>query len=804
MSLQLKWGRDLDAYRVREVLLESASWKEGDSARTLAGRLDIRAAALLLKASPGTPGAACAPPGSRQGDWTAAGSTTCAYVVAPQRLADRYAGVSHHKFGTIDIKLPDGRAYNVPHLHYAIGDGQLGMRFLPVSDEAGVGRPDGASAPGSSLIDAFLRRETGLNPEDPIYALLSYIHPEEHTVDFFGLTSGYLLQLGHRHIGAYLGNGLTSHVLQRKTEWKGDGPLKMKWNVDRAPATVHVLSLHGVSQSVLNRNAHIVNGILAAYGRAPTNPKTLTCRTIDINTTLQFYRDTIRGADYLEDLSWFTNCAVHATIVVNTLVNVPHNESSFRLIFGDEGVDLWSEFRRRYEEVNGRAFLPRDETDFVPLWRLAGFTPEQIRPLSFLEYNRFQVAKLEGWLDEYPGRVPLAPGKGQAWPLESVVDLVSRFLEVYTNLRDAGGVNAAAALLCLRHGAESILGLSSDTYVEFVKPFVTALILAEAISEGGGDPAWLDAAGRQLEAIAVETDETPNPCRGPAASVVRAIRECVEDAVHWVANTSGQVDRFPPDAAAWFRDAIEPARDRLNALALSGRSVAGLFSTPSIIHQIERGLHPHSPFIKIRALCTAMDRSELVPNCSRHFTQGQLLAVRVPDLAGDTRDHGHLERQQRKDTRGMADAKVAVSLDAPARGAAVCSPQPGAPSIVPSSDAVTPAACECGSKRSDDPSRLAYVLGQVGYDFVSQSRLNSIRQRMGGPAGPEMRGPAGPEMRSGRSGGTEIAFEALRVEPVRGVGLSVVVDAGRDADLCHRTERPVRPGNVRPVAPVPP
>ena len=198
-----------------------------------------------------------------------------------------------------------------------------------------------------------------------------------------------------------------------------------------------------------------------------------------------------------------------------------------------------------------------------------------------------------------------------------------------------------------------------------------------------------------------------------------------------------------------------------------------------------------------------MDRSELVPNCSRHFTQGQLLAVRVPDLAGDTRDHGHLERQQRKDTRGMADAKVAVSLDAQAR-VRVCSPQPGRTpvEIVPSSDAVTPAACECGSKRSDDPSRLAYVLGQVGYDFVSQSRLNSIRQRMGGPAGPEM-------PRSGRSqcagaGGTEIAFEALRVEPVRGVGLSVVVDAGRDADLCHRTERPVRPGNVRPVAQVPP
>ena len=290
---------------------------------------------------------------------------------------------------------------------------------------------------------------------------------------------------------------------------------------------------------------------------------------------------------------------------------------------------------------------------------------------------------------------------------------------------------------------QPILGLSSDTYVEFVKPFVTALILAEAISEGGGDPAWLDAAGRS-STIAVETDETPNPCRGPAASVVRAIRECVEDAVHWVANTSGQVDRFPPDAAAWFRDAIEPARDRLNALALSGRSVAGLFSTPSIIHQIERGLHPHSPFIR-SALCTAMDRSELVPNCSRHFTQGQLLAVRVPDLAGDTRDHGHLERQQRKDTRGMADAKVAVSLDAPARGAAVCSPQPGAPRFTKfrrGHARSLPVRLQAFG-RSVAP-RLCTRTGGLRLRFPESAQFHPAEDGRSGRSGD--RGPAGPEI----------------------------------------------------------
>ena len=96
----------------------------------------------------------------------------------PEALSGAFRGVTAEKFGTTDVVLasPDGskQTFNVRDMHYDLGDGKIGMRLIPVSDN------DPAAA---KKMDDYLRKEMGLRDGEPIYALLSYIHPEEHTGD---------------------------------------------------------------------------------------------------------------------------------------------------------------------------------------------------------------------------------------------------------------------------------------------------------------------------------------------------------------------------------------------------------------------------------------------------------------------------------------------------------------------------------------------------------------------------------------------------------------------------------------------
>ena len=653
-SMLLKYGRNIDTQIIREVLIVSASKRSGDGASVLSGRLNVRGATELLRRKLGA---------------------RPSYYIKPEVLKGRYKGVTAEKFGTTDVLLPDGRSYNVADLWYSTGKG-LGMRFVPVSDEPEM---EGWPTAGHQLIDELLREEMGLKQGDPIFAVLSYIRPEEHRSELLRLADGQKLRRGHQHIGAYLGTGRTSHIVPAKSDWKGQGPLNMNWNVDRYPANVQVVSLHGAPQVTFNRNSSLVNSILATTSTAPRASETLRCRTVDINTTLQFYRDSIRRADYLDDLPWFTNCAAHMTIVLNTSVNLPHNPASFRQVFGADGEQLWEEFRRRYEEVNGCAFTREDETYFEPLWRLAGFTADEIRPLSVREYNRYQAALAERRLDEYTGRKPLNSGKAQAWPLETVVDVISRFLEAYADVRQAGGVYATAVLLELRHKTRSMLGLSESAFMQLVKPIATALLLVDAMATGQEAAVWRGDVSARLERLAGASGESIRPM----------IDACVKGALQSMLDMPAEQRRPPPQRC--FELAVAPALVRLREISVSGDAGAGYFSTPSIVYQIGQGLHPCSPFIKVRTVCTVMDKVELV------------YGVRTQTIAGEKGN-------------SMAEMKSAADIMAVSR----------------SGGTVEAAACECGGKGSQQPLQLLYALGTIDYDFPSESRLNSIRQKMRG------------------------------------------------------------------------
>ena len=348
LSLQLKFGHTLNAGLVQEVLLSSSQKiEDGRTYAKSSNRIHVRAAVHLLKEklgiasriNPATP--AWEPVASPYWPEESAPAQQ-EYVINPKALAEKYRDAHPEKFGTVDIMLPGGHSYNVRDLHYELGQGQMGMRFVPVSDEETVTLPDETSAAGSTIIDSYLRHEMRLRPEDPIYALLNWIRPDEHSMDLYQLPLSRKIRMSHEHFADYLGEGRTSHVLPRKSHWKAKSPLDHKWYVSRHPVNVHIISLHGVPQPILNRNAHIVDTILATAGRSPEGTEKVSCRTIDINTTLQFYRDTIRQEEYLQELSWYTNCAVHKTVVINVLLNVPHNERSFQEIFGQDGASLYS------------------------------------------------------------------------------------------------------------------------------------------------------------------------------------------------------------------------------------------------------------------------------------------------------------------------------------------------------------------------------------------------------------------------------------------------------------------------------
>src|SRR5258708_24608554 len=66
----------------------------------------------------------------------------------------------------------------------------------------------------------------------------------------------------------------------------------------------------------------------------------------------------------------------------------------------------------------------------------------------------------------------------------------------------------------------------------------------------------------------------------------------------------------------------------------------------------------------------------------------------------------------------------------PASPAAVSSPVPAAPADSVQPSQASGCACACGAKP-----QLVYALGQLGYDLVSEARLDSLVQKMAGQLG---------------------------------------------------------------------
>lgn len=529
----------------------------------------------------------------------------------PEVLQNSFGGIKAEDFGTTKVKLPGmggpGKEFTVRDMQYDLGGGKVGMRLVPVKDN------DPAA---NKAMDDLIRKESKLGPNDPIFTLVAYIHPEKHAGSIKELGDTMLkTEMGNTHTGAYVGGGKTTNspeTYHGKT-----------WQVKGYPANVQTISLAGVPQGELNKNLLAADNVLNNGVKFPPDYKNDPFKTVDINTTLMFYRDWIKGESYLkDDPQWHTYCAEHKTIVTNIGLNVPHNENSFKEIFGaDEGSKLWGQFKEKYEAANGRPFTAADETHFEPLWKKEGLKPEQIRAPSKAEYDAHQAARFDGTLKSgaYQGYEPLPVGRSLAWKPESTADLVKNFMETYAPFKEVGGVISSAAILSFKPVAMERMGISDAEFMKLAKPLLQEMMAAEALARAPTDPAKLPEWSQQTTgALYVGLGGKPADF-APGGTVNPALMGLAKELMGKVPGALAQLPKVAnmdagkrnDYANGWMRKNIQDELAAARGAMVSDPGKTEYYSPPAITNRVANGIVDSNRFVKIKVIATAVDASEV-------------------------------------------------------------------------------------------------------------------------------------------------------------------------------------------------
>jgi hypothetical protein len=613
------------------------------------------------------------------------------------RLTDR------SNFGKTQVILQDDVTYAIGDLQYDISEFGRGCRLLPVRDDLPIVLHDGNIVKGHIVADLFLRRSMQLKSDDHIFALLSYVDTADNHINLSELVEKKIKH-GHRHVGAYLGNGVTTHGLPPDHNWDGHELTNMKWNARRYPINVQTISLEGVSQSVLNRNAYIVDTILTASAKVPVNTDTLNCKVIDINTTLQFYRDTLLDCDYLHDFSWYTNCANLKTIIVNTFLNLPHNLLSFIQVFGTDGDKIWQIFKRQFQKISKKPFLPADETEFVPLWQMHGFNEDQIQPLSIREYNTYCAARRENRLDNYMYRRPMSPGEGLAWTLETPADVIIEFFSCYANYKYLKCKDLIILLMKLRNQIIEKTNIPEGAYLNMVYPLVEELFVIDYCME-----------------ITDEIDPTKpfneyNFEQNHSDIVLSLYNEPhIKDYLKQAFRNAKNILKSKSNADLIklkyidIKSLIEKVIEKIKIEYFKSNSIK-YFSSPSIFHKLASGSHLHSEFVSINTLCTFLDYVDLEQSLSVHHDSHLQVDINTSKPTSQSNIDINLSNKEEK----------IMTSDCPSTAEST--------------------QCNSGiqlSQESQQPEsetgcndNLVYAFGQIDYRFISNTRRDSIQYLM--------------------------------------------------------------------------
>lgn len=497
-----------------------------------------------------------------------------------------YKDVPASRFGTTEVATQDGSKYIVPDLHYPT---EAGLRMLLVPVES-------ADKKGCAKLDAQIRLASGLKDDEPIFTIISLVDPSEHKGTWQQLAKGSLKpDRNAQHMSAYLGEGRTTSAPYNYRQGK-------LW-LNGQPANVHVVSMDGVPQATLNRTLLLCDQVLNDGVVFPANYWEDDYLTIDLRTTLMFYRDWLLNDDRLKtDPRFATYCSEHKLIVMNTALNLPHNEQSFREVFGDKaGARAWNAFKRKFEKLNFRPFESKDETHFEPLWKRDGISPERLKVPTLDEYIAWDDMRRAG--QPTAGFRPMTPTRGMAFASEREADLIRDFITTYCSFEDAGGVQMAAAMLAFCEPTSQRMGITQARFMELALPLMQKSIAAEARVQCK-QPAWLGRAVRELR------EHVPAAMGLNKAEVDALVTQLFSDAAEYLRSPDASA-HTRKEALAWLKRAALRDYVRARSERVNGDDKTLHYAPPAILHRVELGQHTKHPLLSFRTVATAMAANEL-------------------------------------------------------------------------------------------------------------------------------------------------------------------------------------------------
>ncbi len=563
-------------------------------------------------------------------------------------------GVTRDLFGSTNIIIDQNTVFNVKDYQYAVAKDAngnvtaVGMYFLPVSDNSFVIDPNGVPVAGSQMVDDLIRSKSGLGPNDDIFALISYMHPELNSGTIPALSQTDKNTLGFTHLGSYLGKGITSnspvayHDHRFGCAWGG-----VIGNTYGYPCNIHIVGLKGVDQAVLNRNCQLVDMLVGHGLEFPGNYQDSMLRPVFVNAALMYYRDWLMQEDYLiNDPTWYFYCAANKLTVLNIACNLPHNQKSFEEVYGDvEGANLWNQFLNRYTNVTGFSFYyyPDLETDFIPLWKQEGLTPADITPFTIQQYNAYDQHRRVG--TPYNGPAPVLPPKAVVCDAQSTADIIYEFIQIYADPYDAGPLTTIGVLWGWMTPVLQRTGISEFEYLLYALGISQKLAYEYARTGAAATPAptWEDSQWfwttynillsifggtgnltasqqntqevRSLVAQDMKAHELAKLTASPQPPTpgMLAVYTLLDVILKWDTIMAGGIisnedayDEFMISAKTVFDEAEEivvrdPDKIQYNIL-------------PAAFNLISNGLYSKNDLVTVETICTAVDISELQLN----------------------------------------------------------------------------------------------------------------------------------------------------------------------------------------------
>tara|TARA_B100000749_G_scaffold280899_1_gene281029 strand:- start:108391 stop:110316 length:1926 start_codon:yes stop_codon:yes gene_type:complete len=593
------------------------------------------------------------------------------------------------------VPLADGSSkeisYIIREIHYPVNSSntQVGMRFLPYVERPGVDQDldsprcdkdssgnyvgedcyplnsqgvtaNGTKVLGSDAIDSafYAELETFRSDLDapqtavnfsPIFAPVSYSHPDYSVLPVGQLSSSYKPEMSFGHTGAYYGSGITANspfgLHDNKWMWDGDNEYSTQ------PANIYMVGIKGVNPKILNLNLYVTLRLLNMDGvQFPSNYKKDYMFDVNLKNVFAHYRGWIdrswvnlelsgRSAsecesdsdlpgcqpffNYLTDAEVFaTYCAEHITHVMNVGLNLPQNERGYREVFGDAaGIKLFQLAKNLWRDKFGH------EMPVVPYFD----------PL----YKRDGVQSEPAQVEEV--------GLGLAWKPVTNAELAANFIETYANWKDVGSAISGAVLLGFKDELVDRTGLSAEHFVGYVHPIIAKMIVFDILkySQESQLSSPDDVQGKaaiyinyfaQAVSVAMQQQGMSEAEIGPivmpildvVSSVVEDVLEDYTPVILEYANGSEMslqelesvaydlfrqsiaVDIEKAKSAPVTHDLMELARSAVNdEEGVSYDKKVQYYSPPATLHRVATGLYPGNPNLIVKTLGTAVPAKQL-------------------------------------------------------------------------------------------------------------------------------------------------------------------------------------------------